>query len=59
MADTVPQPVARAGSDLRPSPARAFSCMISSKPYNNPHHLMGEDTVTQLSVPSPLTSPPL
>lgn len=59
MANTVPQPVAGADGDLRPSPARAFSCMISSKPYNSRHHLMDEDTVTQLSVPSPLTSPPL
>lgn len=39
--------------DLRPSQVRAFTCMISSK-----HH-MDEDTVRQLSVTSPLTSPPL
>lgn len=37
----------------RPSQVRAFMCMISSK------HYMDEDTVTQLSVTSPLTSPAL
>lgn len=38
---------------LGPSQVRTFTCMISSE------HYMDEDTVTQLSVTSPLTSPPL
>lgn len=53
LADTVPQRVAGADIDFRPSQVRAFTCMISSE------HYMDEDTVTQLSATSPLTSPPL